>query len=140
MARGHRFGERSLARLATVDARLAVLCHRAIQIVPYDLTVLCGRRTREEQAEALRTGHSKVAWPDSKHNVLEPDDLAKAVDLAPYPIDWTDHYRFCHLAGVMETLAVERDIPLTWGGNWDGDGVLVTDQRLIDLPHFQVDD
>lgn len=51
-----------------------------------DITVLCGFRGEVEQNEAFERGASKVRYPNSKHNVLP----SNAVDVAPYPIDWSD--------------------------------------------------
>ena len=138
MAEGHRFGARSCDALATVDPRLAEVCHVSLAIVPFDLSVTCGRRSRAAQEQAVRDGHSRVHWPNGKHNVEREGDLARAVDIHPYPIDWHDSRRYLYLAGVMQAVAHARGIRLRWGGNWDGDGVLVTDQRLVDLPHFEL--
>ena len=44
-------------------------------------------------ATARREGRSKLSWLESKHN-CEP---SRAVDIAPYPIDWDDRERFSHL-------------------------------------------
>ena len=63
-------------------------------------------------------------WPDSKHNSIP----SLAVDLAPYPIDWSDLYRFHELAGRMLQVAALFDIDMTWGGHWS----------KPDMPHFQV--
>lgn len=50
-----------------------------------DLTVLCGYRGKDEQEKAYREKASKLQWPKSKHNVTP----SLAVDIAPYPIDWS---------------------------------------------------
>ena len=138
MAARHAFGRRSKERLATVHPALALVCNEALGIVPFDLTVLCGRRGREDQEKAVREGRSKVHWPHGKHNVRNEGDLARAVDIAPYPIDWSDTARFVYLAGVMDAVARAHNVRLRWGGNWDGDGVLLKDQRFDDLPHFEL--
>ena len=51
-----------------------------------DITVLCGFRSKSEQEAAYARGTSKVPWPNSKHNVRP---YARAVDIAPYPTDWS---------------------------------------------------
>lgn len=56
-----------------------------------DITVLCGWRGEKEQNEAFAKKTSKLQWPRSKHNHVnddgEPESLA--VDMAPYPVDWS---------------------------------------------------
>ena len=134
MAENHSFGKRSEGRLATVDPRLAEVVRDALKVVPFDLTVLTGHRSREDQERAVRLGRSRVHYPRGKHNRLP----SLAVDLAPYPIDWHDRPRFVFLAGVMTAAGRERGLDIRWGGNWDGDGTLITDQTLVDLPHFEL--
>ena len=136
MAAKHAFGRRSCDALATVDPRLADVCHGALGAVPFDLTVTCGRRSRKDQEKAVREGRSKVHWPKGNHNTRSDDELARAVDIHPYPIDWKDTRRYYILAGAMFAVAAEQGVPLRWGGDWDGDGSL-TDQTFNDLPHFE---
>lgn len=50
-----------------------------------DITVLCGHRGQAAQNQAFKDGTSKKMWPDSEHNYFP----SKAVDIAPYPVDWT---------------------------------------------------
>jgi len=46
----------------------------------YDHSIITGHRNKEDQAEAVSKGLSKVDYPDSKHNRLP----AMACDAAPY--------------------------------------------------------
>ena len=112
----------SLEKLKTCDARLQAICHEAIKT--YDFVVLCGHRSEADQEKAFREGHSKVKFPNSKHNVYP----SLAVDLAPYPIDWIDLTRFHYLAGVMLAVAASKGIPIEWGGDW----------KMRDYPHYQL--
>lgn len=100
---------------------------------PYDLTVVAGHRGEKEQNAAYATGRSTKQWPDSKHNTLP----SRAVDLAPYPIDWNDVKRFAFLAGFVKAVAVDLGICIRWGGDWDSDS-RTTDQKFQDLPHFEL--
>ena len=138
MADRHRWGQRSLDHLATVHPLLRHLCTEALKLTPFDLTVTCGRRGRDEQEDAVKAGTSKLHWPRGKHNTLEPNDPAWAVDIHPYPVDFLDLPRYCFMAGVILTLAREQQLVVRWGGDWDGDGVLIKDQSLVDLPHFEL--
>ena len=139
------FSARSLARLATCDPDLRTLFEAVIKV--RDCTILCGARGEEEQTEAYRTGRSKVQWPDSKHNAGPgaPRELAEAVDVLPYPIDWSDRERICLFAGFVLGLAslLYADDQMTrrvrWGGGWDRDGA-TRDERFFDGPHFELID
>lgn len=70
---------------------------------------------------------------DSKHLALP----SRAVDVAPYPINWGDKKRFYHFAGYVQGLAAQLGISLRWGGDWDGDNDL-NDQTFFDLVHFEL--
>ena len=43
---------------------------------------------------------------------------------------------------LMQSLAPDREGKIThklrWGGNWNGDGLIVEGQSLVDLPHFEL--
>lgn len=125
------FSALSEQRLATCDVRLQAILKEAIRHV--DFTVLCGFRGPDEQEDAFRTGRSKVRWPNSKHN-RKP---SVAVDLAPYPVDWTDTARFARLAGYIERIAHEQGVKLRWGGDFDMDG-RTAGEKLVDMPHLEI--
>ena len=125
------FGATSMARLVTLDLRLQQACHDAIKVV--DFSVLCGHRTEAEQNSAYERGTSKVLFPGSAHNAYP----ALAVDVAPWPIDWTDQLAFARLAGVIQAMAWSRGVTLRWGGDWDGDGAS-SDQSFMDLGHLEI--
>ena len=72
------FGKKSKQRLKGVDDKLITVLNELIKIM--DVTIIEGVRSKERQAELLKQGATKVKY--SKH--ME----GKAVDLAPYPIDW----------------------------------------------------
>jgi hypothetical protein len=133
----YHFSIGSLGKLHGCDKRLQLIANRAIDVV--DFTVLCGQRSKEEQNELFRLGKSKVNWPNSLHNVTAPDELAKAMDLAPWPIDWTDYKRFYYLGGVVKAIAHEMGIPIRWGGDWDSDNDF-NDQDFNDLVHFELEE
>ncbi len=125
------FSDASIAKLSTCDDRLIKLFN--IVIVRIDCTIIEGHRIEERQNELFRTGFSRVEWPDSKHNFIP----SKATDVLPYPIDWEDWERNRMFGGYVLGVASELDIPIRYGGDWDGDWIL-TDQKFIDLPHFEI--
>jgi peptidoglycan L-alanyl-D-glutamate endopeptidase CwlK len=133
-----RFGERSLARLATCDERLVKVATLALK-VGMDFTVVSGWRGEAEQNDLYSRGLSKQRWPDSHHNAVTElgDPRSLAIDVAPWPIDWRDAKAFYHLAGVFRAVAFDLAIPLRWGGDWDMDFDL-SDQTFMDLGHFEL--
>lgn len=127
----------SLRRLKTCHPHLQYVLMAAIE--RFDFTVLCGHRTEQEQNEAFNNKKSKVQYPNSKHNVFP----SLAVDIAPYFADlphirWNRKNEFILLAGICIGIADEKRIKLRWGGNWDQDNEIITDQTFIDLPHLEL--
>jgi peptidoglycan L-alanyl-D-glutamate endopeptidase CwlK len=127
------FSEKSLAKLKTCDERLQRLFLEVVK--HYDCTVICGHRSKEEQDDAVRTGHSKLAWPNSKHNTLP----SKAADVVPYPIDWMDTHRFFHFAGFVLATAKQLGINIRCGVDWNGDLNFKNDS-FFDAPHFELEE
>lgn len=125
------FSQRSLTALSTIHPDLQRVLKEAIKHV--DFVVLEGHRDKIAQDAAVAAGKSKTPWPKSKHN----SKPALAVDIAPYPISWSDSARFYRLAGFVQGIAAMLGISLRWGGDWDGDGDL-RDQTFHDLPHFEL--
>jgi peptidoglycan LD-endopeptidase CwlK len=117
-----KFSERSLQQLNTCCHELQDICNEAIKEM--DFTVICGHRGEKEQNEAFERGASKLKYPNSKHNT----NPSIAVDIAPYPIKWTDKKRFIELSKIMKRIAKEKNIELVWGGDW----------KMQDLVHFEI--
>jgi hypothetical protein len=99
----------------------------------FDCSVICGYRDEAAQNEAYYSGHSKVRYPNSRHNTVP----AMAVDVVPYPIDWKDTERFCYFAGFVMGVAAKFGYPIRWGGDWDKD-TEVKDNTFNDLAHFEI--
>lgn len=141
------FSHESLDRLLTCDPRLVRVFMEVIKHV--DCTILYGVRSKEEQNKAYAEGNSTKVWPYSKHNVVPPEKLSKAVDAAPYPIDWGNTgtaqqrasaiARFRMFSGFVLGIGAALGIKLRSGGDWDMDFDL-SDQKFIDLPHFELVD
>lgn len=106
-------GLRSKLRLKGVDPKLVAVVKRAIEISEIDFSVIEGLRTRERQAELVKSGASKTL--SSKHIV------GRAVDLAPYiggtiRFEWEPIFT---IACAMDQAATELGVALRWGGVWD---------------------
>ena len=122
-----RFGKKSKQRLKGVDAKLVNVLNELIKIM--DVTIIEGLRTQERQNELVANGASKTKY--SKHI------QGKAVDLAPYPIDWEDRERFHYMGGMIRGIAQQLNVPVRWGGDWDGD-VEIKDNSFDDLVHIEI--
>jgi len=125
------FGSRSQERLNSCHPQLIEIMEEAIKIVNF--SVLCGIRNEEEQTDAFEQGRSKVQYPNSKHNTKP----SWAIDIAPYPIDWTDLIRFAHLGGIIKGIAHSKGIKIRCGFDWDCDGD-ITDHSFMDWPHIEL--
>lgn len=133
------YSKSSLDKLSTCDPLLQQLFMEVIK--HRDNTIIEGCRGQKLQHQYFVEGRSKLDWPHGKHNKLP----SKAVDSVPYPIDWNkvnknDRWAINEMylyAGIVIGIAKMMDIPVRWGGDWDGDGT-ITDQQFHDLPHFEI--
>ena len=90
-----------------------------------DLTVICGHRGEAAQEKAFADHKSTKHWPESLHNRLP----SMAVDIAPYPIDWSDREAFALLSGYVLAVADDLDIEVHVGALW---------KNFPDLPHVEL--
>lgn len=130
-----KFSQASLDQLSTCDPRIQAVLDAVIGL--FDFTVLEGHRGEAAQNRAYARGLSQVRWPNGRHNSIP----SKAVDIAPYPIDWSSteaaRQRFCYLAGFVMSEAARQGVSLRWGGDWDGDRD-TRDEHFRDLGHFEI--
>lgn len=135
----YKFSKRSRDNLATADVKLQTLFNEVIKKI--DCTVICGKRTIEEQFELYKKGRlfKDGKWvkvgttvtnidgklKKSKHNYSP----SKAVDVVPYPLDWNDLDSFKRLGEVVKSTAKELDIEISWGGDWIS---------FKDYPHYEI--
>lgn len=125
------FGEKSILKLDTCHPHLVTLAEDVVKV--YDVTVISGHRSPEEQEMLFEMGQSKLRGGQSKHNATP----SEAVDLAPWPIDWKDLNRFYFVAGLMFQAADHHGIEIRWGGDWNRN-MDFKDQNFFDLPHFEL--
>ena len=124
-----RFGRRSKQRLKGVDAKLINVANELIKLM--DVTVIEGLRSQERQNELVSQGKSKTKF--GKHVA------GKALDLAPYPIDWNDRERFHYMGGLIRGIGHSLGVKIRWGGDWDSDGE-IKDNAFDDLVHVEIRD
>lgn len=145
----NKFGKTSATRLATCDEYIQKVLNIAIGRCAIDFGVAQGSRTVNQQRQYFNEGKSKIN-PDNydlaelplkaKHIVTEQFPMAGAVDVFAFvngKASW-DAKQLCYIAGCIMSVDAELENRLRWGGNWDGDGEILTDQTFIDLPHFEL--
>ena len=121
------FGKKSRENLKGLNSGIVNVLKRSI--LHFDFSVIEGRRTLETQKEYVAKGASKTL--ESKH--LE----GKAVDIAPYPLDYDDIERFVYLGGFILGVASQVGVKLRWGLDWDRD-TYTKDTGFRDIGHFEI--
>ena len=121
------YGARSRHCMASAHIDLARILE-SLALDGWNISVLCGNRSKEAQTIAYDAGYSKLKWPNSDHNVFP----SHAVDIAPYipgvGIPWESHTNlWVILAGAFMSKAQHFNIEVEWGGLYQG---------LQDLGHF----
>lgn len=100
-------------KLATCDERLQTLIKEYAK--NHDVQVICGYRSPEEQQKAFDEGKSRARPGKSAHG-LKP---ARAVDIAPLPLDWNDREAFSSMQYQVRLLASTLGIRLKPVILWD---------------------
>jgi peptidoglycan L-alanyl-D-glutamate endopeptidase CwlK len=132
-----KFGKASMVQYVTLDKRMQKVLDEVIKM--YDFQIVEGFRGQIAQDWAYKNKKSQVRWPNGKHNKLP----SKAVDIYPYPVDWSDDpkniQRSVLLAGMVLATGFRLGIPLRWGGDWNSDGD-TRDENFRDYGHFEIDE
>ena len=128
-----KFGKRSKQRLQGVDSKLVNVLNEVCKY--FDITVIEGIRSQERQNEQVAEGKSKTKF--GKHV------QGKAVDIAPYPIDWNARDDFHYLGGFLLGVASQMGINVRWGGDWSDSSLsqnrrTTKDNNFDDLVHFEL--
>ena len=129
----YKWGPRSIKHLVTLDERLQKVLNEVIKYV--DCSIIEGHRSGERQDRLFEEGRTKVKYPNGRHNA----NPSRAVDVAPYPIDWDDRERFHLFAGFVIGIGQSMGIRLRWGGDWNMN-FEVDDNNFDDFPHFELVD
>lgn len=131
-----KFSKLSEERLATCHPELQRVMREAIRYV--DFSVIEGHRGKAAQDAAYAKGNSKVRYPNGKHNKAP----SLAVDIAPYPIDWSNNAkaleRFVYVAGFVMCSARRLGVKVRWGGDWSPDDDMRNEGTFRDYPHFEL--
>lgn len=118
----YKFSKKSKEKLATCHPDLQKIANELIKIM--DVTILCGHRDEEAQNKAFHKGNSKLEYPNSKHNQIP----SLAVDIVPYPLNWSDIEMFQRMCGIIEGIAHEKGIKIRMG----------RDFSFKDFPHAEL--
>lgn len=132
----NKWGDESHRQRSNCDVRLNQIGDIVLQIK--DHSVIKGHRNKEDQNRAFDDGHSKLRWPDGKHNQLP----CKAQDVRAYP--WPDNEQDqreeqLYLLGLYRGVAHMKGIKLRTGADWDRDGE-IADNGFDDFFHIQLED
>lgn len=135
-----RLSERSEKRLAGVHPDLVKVLKAAVESLDFEVAVTEGVRTKARQTELYAQGRTKpgkiVTWSMASRHLT-----GHAVDLVPLQddgsIDWNDKDRFFEIGSAMREESIRSGIPVRWGYDWDGDGVL-NEKGEYDGPHFEL--
>jgi len=157
----YKFSNRSKKELHTCHIDLQLIANEALMICDVDFGIMQGHRTPTEQFEYFKIGrreNDNGTWEiignimttidgcekKSPHNFIP----SQAFDLYAYvpgkpDLSYDSRY-LSYIAGIIQATAIKlfnqnrTAHGLRWGGNWDGDGKIITDQKLIDLVHFEL--
>lgn len=138
------FSNTSKERLATCHPDLILIMEEAIKASPVDFGISEGHRGIERQGRLYLAGKSKFDGirRKSKHNSFP----SMACDFYPWVngrAEW-DNETLSYLAGLIHGIAhyLYRQGKIghlvRWGGNWDQDGEIITDQLFDDRPHIEL--
>lgn len=144
-----RFGKNSLEKLYTCHEDLQKILFLAISRTGVDFGISEGERSLERQLELFKKGKSTIDGISrkGKHNYSP----SMAADLYVYHPDREtrekiayDKVHLAYIMGIVASCAAELleegkiTHKIRWGGNWDGDGVLIIDQKFNDMPHLEL--
>lgn len=133
---------RSRARLDGVHPQLKRVVERALLKSDIDFAVLEGVRAPQRQRALYAKGRTapgpKVTWTLNSRHFADPvTGYGHAVDLVPWPIDWSDVPAFDAMARAMFAAARELGVQIRWGADWDRDG-RPRERGETDSPHFEL--
>lgn len=107
-----KLSKKSLAKLEGVHPDLIEVVKRAIEVTTVDFSVLEGLRTKERQAELVKSGASQTM--NSRHLT------GHAVDLGAWvgnELRW-DWPLYMYIAVAMKNSAKDLGVPIMWGGDF----------------------
>lgn len=137
-----KYSARSKAMVDMLDERLVLILNDLIKI--YDFTVLETFRPKDRQDQLFKEGKTKLKWPKSKHNTADNKPAkVRAVDIAPYPINWSmdnaNIKNWYYMIGLFMGIASKHEVKVRPGADWNMNNDF-SDNTFNDLPHFELVD
>ncbi len=151
------YGSNSTKKILECRQELQRVIHRVANY--YNMSVVCGHRSKAEQDDAVARRVSKLNWPNSKHNA----NPSNAFDAYPYHARYGSltedasvvtkimqmtsrtygevlafiREEYIAMAQTVKVCAQIEGVALRWGGDWDMDSDRL-DQSFNDLAHFEL--
>ena len=113
-----KLSQRSLDKLEGVHEDLISIFKEAIKHKKVDFGVICGCRTKSEQADLVKSGASKTM--NSRHLPQESTGKSHAVDLMAYcgsRASWELNL-YDDIADAMKKACINQGKRVTWGAAW----------------------
>jgi peptidoglycan L-alanyl-D-glutamate endopeptidase CwlK len=135
------FGKKSEEELRKAHDDLEKILRKALFVSRVDFGIVQTHRSAAEQMAYFESGKTKVKR--GKHNYYP----AEAADILAYVNGKGTYYHiesYIYLAGIIEAVAWvlfltgETTHVIRWGGNWDQDSEVMTDQNFDDVCHFEL--
>jgi len=155
----YRYSTKSEQKLETCHPDIQRVFSIVIKRSAIDISVTYGVRSTKLQKKMYAQGRTKPGKiitncdgviKKSKHQAKE-DGYSYAIDIDIYcgdrkysSITRYDPLHLAYIAGVVDSvvheLYLEGEIShkFVWGGNWDSDGVIKYDQKMLDLCHWEI--
>lgn len=140
----YQFGKVSLTRLSTCHEDLQLVAKESLKVSDVDFGIAEGHRSPERQNEMFKQGKSKIDGITKlgNHNY----NPSRAFDIYGFVNGRTAYNQetIIYLAGVITGAANQLfamgaiSHKIRWGGNWDKDGEVMTDQKFDDAVHFEI--
>ncbi|MHA1496565.1 MAG: hypothetical protein ACTSRT_03205 [Promethearchaeota archaeon] len=116
----------SIENLRGCNRNLITLFTMATEDSPIDFSIICGYRNKEDQEDAFKGGFSNLHFPYSRHNEFP----SMAVDVVPYPVDWSDLDKFKLLGKHILSVAKRLGIKVKWP--------IKLNNGTVDYPHYEL--
>ena len=152
-----------MPHFSNISEKRLIGCHPDLQTLffrivrTFDCSVIFGHRDNAVQFELFKKGRVQkngiwvikdqrkiVTYKDGYEKLSDHNySPSKAVDVVPYPIDFNNMKRMRYFVGYVKGIARMLkdygaiDNEIVTGLDWDDDTIL-TDQRMVDAPHFEV--
>ena len=144
------WNERSIKVLAELNKDLMMVLQDARRFSDVQFQLIDGARTINEQQELFNAKKTKInpgeyignlagLYAVGRHITGPGKPFSDAVDvIVSTKGKEYDTAQLAYLAGVLQTIGNIRSTKIRWGGNWDGDVEIITDQDFDDLVHFEL--